>query len=35
MVEFQSDGALGGGYGTKAAATVNPGLAYVFETSQL
>jgi hypothetical protein len=35
MVEFQFDTPLGGGYGKQTAATVNPGLAYVFPTYQL
>jgi len=34
MVEFQFDTPLGGGYGTQTAATMNPGLAYVFPTYQ-
>jgi hypothetical protein len=35
MVEFQFDSPLNGGYGTKTAATANPGVSYVFETYQL
>jgi hypothetical protein len=35
MVEFQFDTPLNGGYGTKTAATANPGVSYVFETYQI
>jgi len=35
MVEFQFDSPLNGGYGTKTAATANPGVSYVFDTYQL
>jgi hypothetical protein len=35
MVEFEFDTPLDGGYGKKTAATMNPGIAYVFQTYQL
>ena len=35
LVEFQFDSPLNGGFGTKMAGTVNPGLAYAAETWQL
>ena len=35
LVEFQADTPLGGGYGRRTAATMNPGISYVFDTYQL